>query len=108
MPDLSHERERLYKLIDKFIAQQEAIEYDEDCDECQHMVPVDVRIASAALVVGVNYELPDFDSDPNATYQAIFSCAESTDCWTQAGLLQGAADISRAQMNPMLGHGAHQ
>jgi len=107
MPDMSHERARLYKLVDKWIEEQAAIEYDEDCEGCQKLVPQDARVASAALVVGVNYELPDFDPDPTTTYQAIFSHAEAKDGWAKAGLLQGAADIVRAEMNPMLNHHSH-
>lgn len=108
MPDLSHERERLYALVDKWIETQATIEFNEDCDECQKLVPQNVRIASAALVVGVNYELPEFDTDdPDATYQTIFSHAESKDGWAKAGLLQGAADICRTEMNPLLNRHAH-
>lgn len=107
MPDMSHERARLYKLVDKWIEEQAAIEYDEDCEGCQKIVPQDARIASAALVVGVNYELPDFASDPTATYQTIFSHAEAKDMWAHAGLLQGAADNIRAEMNPFLNRPSH-
>jgi hypothetical protein len=92
VPDLSFERQRLYKMVDNWIDAQ--AEMEPGCDDPTH-IPENVRVGTAVLVVGVNYELPQHD---DKTYQTIFSHSESRDGWTVSGVLQGAADIARMAM----------
>lgn len=96
MPDLSHERQRLYALVDKWIDQQAAIdeEHDEEHRDCGCKRPTNVRVISAAMALGVNYEMEDGDGVEHLC-EGVFSVGESKDSWSVAGLLQAGADDAK-------------
>lgn len=97
MPDLSHERERLHTLVDKWIDQQAAIEQTE-IDACGCVGPLNVRVISAALAVGVNYEVVDVNGVEHLC-EGVFHYGESKDSWAVAGLLQAGADDAKKHLH---------
>ncbi len=100
MPDLSYERDRLYRLVDKFLEQQAEMTWPEciceDPDHPKSTEPLNVRIITAALVVGINFELPD---EGEHVFEAVLSFGESKDSWTRAGLLGAAAKNAQDRLS---------